>query len=51
LLLFTGLVSAVLKRATQLWFVALLPIPYVLLRYLPRLGVARAPPQQPQLAV
>ena len=49
-LLLSGLVAALLKLATQTWFVALLPIPYVLLRYLPRLGAARAPPQ-PQLAV
>ena len=49
-LLLTGVLSAILKRATQLWFVALLPIPYALLRFLPRVGAARAP-QQPQLAV
>lgn len=51
-LLLSGLLSALLKRATQLWFVALLPIPYALLRYLPRVGAAPAPPpQQPLLAV
>ena len=49
-LLLTGLLSAILKRATQIWFVALLPIPYVLLRDLPRVA-ARAPPPQPQLSV
>ena len=46
-LLLSGLLSALLKNITQLWFVALLPIPYVLLRYLPRVGAARAPPKQP----
>ena len=43
-LLLSGLLAALLKRITQLWFVALLPIPYVVLRFLPRVGAARAPP-------
>ena len=47
-LLLSGLLAALLKRVTQLWFVALLPIPYMLLRHLPRVGAGRAPPQQQQ---
>lgn len=51
-LLLSGLLSALLKRATQLWFVALMPIPYALLRYLPRVGAVPAPPPAAaQLAV
>jgi NADH dehydrogenase FAD-containing subunit len=35
-LLLSGAPAAVLKAITQRWFVALLPIPYPLLRHLPR---------------
>ena len=50
-ILFTSLPAAALKAATQAWFTRLLPIPYALLRRLPRLlpaaegAAGEAPPR------
>lgn len=33
----TGLIAAAIKAITEFWFVKLLPIPYAVLRLLPRL--------------
>ncbi len=49
-LLLFGWPAAALKALTQAWFVGLLPIPYVVLRWLPRLagGAATPAPAQQQ---
>lgn len=39
-ILATGIVAAAIKALTEFWFVRLLPIPYALLRLLPRLRPA-----------
>lgn len=37
----TGIAAALIKAITEFWFVRLLPIPYAVLRLLPRLGPAK----------